>query len=119
VHFRVRDDSGSMTTYEANEVFQLTPATTLMGGYWYSKLEGQKWQNVTVLLDYALSKRTDVYTSATYLRASGGAAPVFANGEYVSTGQSSTAVRVGIRTLFWGFVLCGGVIGGSSDDLAA
>jgi len=28
-------------------------------------------------LDYALSKRTDVYTSATYLRASGGAAPVF------------------------------------------
>jgi hypothetical protein len=30
----------------------------------------------------------------------GGAAPVFANGEYVSTGQSSTAVRVGIRTLF-------------------
>jgi predicted porin len=108
-HFRVRNDSGSMTTYEANEVFQLTPATTLMGGYWYSKLEAQKWQNVTVLLDYALSKRTDVYTSATYLRASGGAAPVFlgggaapvfANGEYVSTGQSSTAVRVGLRTLF-------------------
>ncbi|HZZ13336.1 MAG TPA: hypothetical protein VFE79_21830 [Paraburkholderia sp.] len=64
-----------MTTYEANEVFQLTPATTLMGGYWYSKLDAQKWQNVTLLLDHALSKRTDVYTSATYLRASGGAAP--------------------------------------------
>ncbi|CAE6718495.1 porin [Paraburkholderia nemoris] len=108
-HFRIGHDNGSMPTYEVNEVFQLTPATTLMGGYWYSKLGSQKWQNGTLLLDYALSKRTDVYTSATYLRASGGAAPVFlgggaapvfANGVYVGTGQSSTAVRVGLRTLF-------------------
>jgi hypothetical protein len=32
-----------MPTYEINEVFQLTPATTLMGGYWYSKLGEQKF----------------------------------------------------------------------------
>jgi predicted porin len=102
-------DNGSMLTYEANEAFQITPALTLMGGYWYSKLDAQKWQNGTVLLDYLLSKRTDVYTSATYLHAAGGvapvflgggAAPVFVNGVYVSTGQSSTAVRVGMRTTF-------------------
>ncbi|MEW6340401.1 MAG: porin [Pseudomonadota bacterium] len=108
-HFRIANDSGSMPTYEVNETFQFTPATTVMGGYWYSKLGSQKWQNATLLLDYSLSKRTDVYTSATYLRATGGAAPVFlgggaapvfANGIYVGSGQSSTAVRVGIRTLF-------------------
>ena len=108
-HFRIANDNGSMPTYEVNEVLQVTPATTVMGGCWYSKLGTQKWQNATLLLDYALSKRTDVYTSATYLRATGGAAPVFlgggaapvfANGLYVGTGQSSTAVRVGIRTLF-------------------
>ena len=90
-------------------MLQVTPATTVLAGYWYSKLESQKWQNATLLLDYSLSKRTDVYTSASYLRASGGAAPVFlgggaapvfANGIYVGSGQSSTAVRVGIRTLF-------------------
>ncbi len=109
VHFRVRDDNGSLVTYEANEVFYLTPAVTMMGGYWYSTLEGQHWQNVTALLDYALSKRTDVYLNATYLRASGGAAPVFlgggaapvfVNGNYVGAGSSSTAVRIGMRTKF-------------------
>lgn len=109
VHFRVRNDNGSLVTYEGNEVFQVTPATTVMGGYWYSKLGSQKWQNATFLVDYALSKRTDVYTSATYLRATGGAAPVFlgggsapvfVNGQYVSAGESSTAVRIGLRTLF-------------------
>jgi predicted porin len=108
-HFRIANDNGSMPTYEVNEVLQVTPATTVLAGYWYSKLESQKWQNATLLLDYSLSKRTDVYTSASYLRASGGAAPVFlgggaapvfANGIYVGSGQSSTAVRVGIRTLF-------------------
>jgi len=108
-HFRVAQDSGSMPTYEINEVFQLTPATTLMGGYWYSKLGEQKFQNGTLLLDYALSKRTDVYTSATYLRVSGGAAPVFlgggsapvfSNGVYVGSGDSSTAIRIGMRTRF-------------------
>ena len=57
-HFRVARDNGSMPTYEINEVFQLIPATTLMGGYWYSKLGEQKFQNGTLLLDYALSKRT-------------------------------------------------------------
>ena len=108
-HLRVAQDSGSMPTYEINEVFQLTPATTLMGGYWYSKLGEQKFQNGTLLLDYALSKRTDVYTSATYLRVSGGAAPVFlgggsapvfSNGVYVGSGDSSTAIRIGMRTRF-------------------
>jgi predicted porin len=107
-HFRVARDNGSMPTYEINEVFQLTPATTLMGGYWYSKLGEQKFQNGTLLLDYALSKRTDVYTSATCLRVSGGAAPVFlgggsapvfSNGVYVGSGtrrrQSGSACARG------------------------
>ncbi|HIH2752142.1 porin [Burkholderia aenigmatica] len=109
-HLRIRNDNGSIATYEINEVFSLTPATTLMAGYWYSKLGDQHWQNATALVDYALSKRTDVYATATYLRASGGAAPVFlgiggasafANGNYVgSGGASSVAVRIGMRTKF-------------------
>jgi predicted porin len=52
------------------------------------------------LLDYALSKCTEVYTSATYLRVAGGAAPVFSNGVYVGSGESSTAIRIGMRTKF-------------------
>ncbi|SMG53651.1 porin [Paraburkholderia susongensis] len=109
-HFRIRNDNGSLNTYEANEVFSLTPATTLMAGYWYSKLGSQHWQNVTALADYALSKRTDVYATATYLRASGGAAPVFlgiggsnafVDGVYVGGGgASSVAVRIGMRQKF-------------------
>jgi predicted porin len=107
--FKIGSDSGSMLTYEANEAFFLTPATTLMAGAWYSKLGSQKWVNVTALCDYWLSKSVDVYTSATWLHASGGAAPVFLgggaapvfeNGMYVGSGDTSVAVRVGLRKLF-------------------
>jgi predicted porin len=65
--------------------------------------------NVTALCDYWLSKSVDVYTSATWLHASGGAAPVFLgggsapvfeNGVYVGSGDTSVAVRVGLRKLF-------------------
>jgi predicted porin len=106
---RIEDDSGSMLTWEANEVYFATPATTLMAGAWYSKLGSQKWANATAICDYALSKTVDVYASTTWLHATGGAAPVFlgggaapvfVNGIYVGTGPSSVAVRVGLRTLF-------------------
>ncbi|WP_375509072.1 porin [uncultured Caballeronia sp.] len=108
-HFRIRNDNGSMPVYEISELFQFTPAATLMGGYWYAKLSEQKFQNATLLFDYAISKRTDVYASGSYLHASGGAAPVFLgggsapiflNGSLVGTGDSAKAIRVGMRTRF-------------------
>ena len=108
-HFVVGNNSGSMPTIEANEVVTLSPATSIMAGYWFSKLGAQHWQNATLMLDYALSKRTDVYTTASYLWTSGGAAPVFLgggsspvfeNGMYSGTGSSACAVRVGLRTYF-------------------
>jgi hypothetical protein len=55
------------------------------------------------------AKRTGVYMSATYLRVSGGvapvflgggSAPVFSNGVFVGSGQSSAAIRIGMRTRF-------------------
>ena len=52
------------------------------------------------LFDYALSKRTDVHTSATYRRVAGGAAPVFSKEGYVGSEESSTAIRTGMRTKF-------------------
>jgi hypothetical protein len=78
-----------------------------MGGYWYSKLESQKCLNATLLLDYSLSKRIEAFTSAAYPRAMrfgaglpcGGAAPLFANGIYIGSRQSSSEIRIGISTL--------------------
>jgi predicted porin len=43
-------------------------------GYTFSKLDGRydgKWHQVNAAVDYALSKRTDVYVSAAYQKASG------------------------------------------------
>ena len=99
-HFRIGHDNGSMPTYEINEVFQLTPATTLMGGYWYSKLGSQKWQNGTLLLDYALSKRTDVYLQGVYQHVSDtGNSGIHAviNGLSMSSSNEQLAVTAGIR----------------------
>ncbi|VVD92860.1 Outer membrane porin protein [Pandoraea pneumonica] len=107
--FRNGNESVVMNTYEANQIYRWGPAWTFMGGYWYSKMGSQKWQNVTALADYALSKRTDVYAEATWLYAGGGAAPVFlgggaaptfVNGTYTGQGPSSTAVRIGMRHTF-------------------
>jgi predicted porin len=57
----------------------VTPATTLGAGYTFT--EGKvdyngarpKYNQVNLLADYALSKRTDVYLNAAYQKAAGGA----------------------------------------------
>ena len=107
--FRNGAESTVMNTYEINQIYRPDPAWTLMAGYWYSKMDSQRWQNVTVLADYALSKRTDVYAEGTWLYAGGGAAPVylgggaaptFVKGTYTGQGPSSTAIRIGMRHTF-------------------
>jgi predicted porin len=77
--------SRKFNNYDANLRYLLTPATTLIGIYTFTdgranNLPGTggasldpKWQQFTLGVDYALSKRTDVYVSATYQLAAGDA----------------------------------------------
>jgi predicted porin len=110
--------AGSSTLYNAYEAggkYAFTPALSGGLGYTYSRTSGSQtahWNQVNASVDYALSKRTDVYGLVSYQDASG----TLPNGQKVQaqigdsnsnifqpsgTGsQDQVAVRVGIRHKF-------------------
>lgn len=109
--------SGSSTAYNAYEIggrYALTPALSGGLGYTFSRASGSftgHWNQLNGSIDYALSKRTDVYLLGIYQQASGSA-----NGQRLQaqigpsassffqpsgTGAASqVATRVGIRHRF-------------------
>jgi predicted porin len=107
--------SGSTTysAYEAGGKYAFTPALTGSLGYTYTKLSNAfsgHWNQIDASVDYALSKRTDVYVLGIYQKASGnnGGVPLQAqigdSTSYFNTSGTGTtsqvAARVGIRHKF-------------------
>ncbi len=110
--------AGSSTLYNAYEVggkYAFTPALSGALGYTYSRSSGladAHWNSVTAAVDYALSKRTDVYLLGVYQGASGktntGAEMQAQIGDstsniFAASGNGSdnqVAVRVAIRHKF-------------------
>ncbi|CAM2137935.1 MULTISPECIES: porin [Paraburkholderia] len=109
--------TGSSTLYNAYEAgvkYAFTPALTGAVGYTYSRASGlftAHWNQVNGSVDYALSKRTDVYGLVAFEDASGSykGTPVQAQiGDSSSSifapsgsgSQNQLAVRVGIRHKF-------------------
>jgi predicted porin len=115
-HTNIQQIVGHMTTfnaYEAGGKYAFTPALTGGLGYTYMQavnLTNGHWNQIDASVDYALSKRTDVYLLGVYQDASGKAS----NGtelqaqigdsatSYLPPAGASTqlAVRVGIRHKF-------------------
>ncbi|RKP44626.1 porin [Trinickia fusca] len=104
--------SGGLTSsnYEVNAKYNLTPALGLGVAYTYTSLHSTvqgdakaHFNQVGAQADYALSKRTDVYTQAVYQRASSNAnAQIYSGdlGNGAASGQSQTSVTVGLRHRF-------------------
>ncbi len=114
--------NATFTNYEVNAHYSLTPALTLGAAYDYTQGKYSstaasitpKWNQVSLLTDYALSKRTDVYALGTYEHLSGGVAPTSAAAAAVPTafqgawsleGGTSASTNqvvfgVGLRTRF-------------------
>jgi predicted porin len=99
--------------YEAGAKYSFTPALTAGVGYTYMHLGDEAsghFNQADLSLDYALSKRTDVYVLGIYQKASGtnGTTPLQAQiGDSTSffgpsgpSAQSQFAARVGIRHKF-------------------
>ncbi|MEW9586197.1 porin [Paraburkholderia sp. DGU8] len=96
-------------TFNIGEVvasYQVTPALQLGTAYSYTQgsvsATGQRprYQEVDGSVDYYLSKSTDVYTVATYMRAGGGAVADLAPVLSASSSANQLALRVGIRKTF-------------------
>ncbi|BAN27886.1 porin [Caballeronia insecticola] len=63
-----------LNNYEIGGKYGFTPALSAGLGYTFSKLDDNfegKWHQINSVVDYALSKRTDVYVIAAYQKASG------------------------------------------------
>jgi len=107
------------TNYELNAHYSLTPALTLGAAYDYTdgkydsaaNSASPKWNQFSLLSDYALSKRTDVYALGTYQHLSGGFAqgtvgvPTSFEGAATNVGSTSASPNqvvfgVGLRTRF-------------------
>jgi predicted porin len=113
---RLEPITGASTTfaaYEAGGKYAFTPALTAGLGYTYMHLSGANtghWNQVNASVDYALSKRTDVYALAIYQDASGSNGGVFNQAQigsstsYFSTSgtgsQNQLAFRVAMRHKF-------------------
>lgn len=90
--------------------YQLTPALSLSGAAYYQNLRessANPWQFVTTA-DYALSKRTDVYATASYVLNNGSKSRLGVNGfndasgqtQFVQAGANQFGAVVGVRHKF-------------------
>jgi predicted porin len=100
---------GGHVTFNIGEVvgsYMLTPSLQLGAAFSYTagsvSQTGQapRYQEADASADYLLSKRTDVYASATYMRASGGAVANLAPVLSASSSPNQIALRIGMRHRF-------------------
>jgi predicted porin len=106
--------STTFAAYEAGAKYAFTPALTAGAGYTYMHLSNANtghWNQVDLSVDYALSKRTDVYALGIYQIASGHnaatgdvQAQIGSSTSYFNTSGTGSdnqlAFRVGIRHKF-------------------
>ncbi|MFM0566126.1 porin [Paraburkholderia sediminicola] len=99
VDFRRASQSAILRTAETGLTYQLNPALRLSADYAYTKLQGDHWQQVGLVADYFLSKRTDVYLHLNTMRSSAGVHAVLFPLAPSSTDAQSVA-SMGIRHKF-------------------
>ncbi|WP_229452219.1 porin [Massilia niastensis] len=94
--------SARARTFEAGATWSLTPVIDLSGAYQYQvrNLDVGDAQALVAVLDYKLSKRSDVYLSGVYANDNGyDAYPVYGGGVQAAGGVQ-TALRLGLRHRF-------------------
>lgn len=92
--------SSAMQVGEGGANWQVTRSLSAIGGYQYTHFEGHHWHQVSAGLHYLLSKRTDVYVSGDWLRASQGVDAVIGYSFAPSTSGTQADVRIGMRHSF-------------------
>ncbi|WP_414440390.1 porin [Burkholderia sp. 22PA0106] len=106
----INSNGTKYNAYEAGAKYALTPALSGAVGYTYTSASqgnaSYHWNQVNGTVDYALSKRTDVYALAVYQQASGRGvqAQIGSSTSYFGTSgtgsKNQIAARVGIRHKF-------------------
>lgn len=107
---RQNGEGASFDNFEVNAAYRLTPTLELVGAYTYtdgtlSTASGghhPKWHDVSMQMDYFLSKRTDLYVQATYqhIASDGSGLTADISGQSPSTTDEQVAVALGLRHRF-------------------
>lgn len=92
--------SSTLQSFHGGAQVYLFPYLMLAGGYTFSKLDSSKWNEFALEADYLLSKRTDVYLSGNYEKASGDGTRAVLLTETGSSNDKQLAVRIGLRQRF-------------------
>ncbi|MDR3099070.1 MAG: porin [Paraburkholderia sp.] len=92
--------SQHMQVAEGGADWQITPAASLIGGYQYTHFDGHHWNMLSAGLHYLLSKRTDIYLSGDWLKASQGMDAVIGYSFTPSSSTTQADVRIGMRHSF-------------------
>ena len=95
-----RFHGGGHESFHGGAQVYLFPYLMLAGGYTFSKLDSSKWNEFALEADYLLSKRTDVYLSGNYEKASGDGTRAVLLTETGSSNDKQLAVRIGLRQRF-------------------
>ena len=86
-----------MRSYEFNEVALLTPFVSVSAGLTQTRLAPVKWNKVGAVVNYILSKRTNLYASVVRATASDGVKQVLITVP-ASPNEKQTMLRVGVET---------------------
>jgi general bacterial porin, GBP family len=98
-----------VNNYELNGKYSITPAWLMTAAYTYTDAKYSenggdqrgKWNQFTLMSDYSLSKRTDLYVAAAYQKASGDAERAYiAGASGYSDNDSQVVVTTGMRHRF-------------------
>nr|WP_233273042.1 porin [Paraburkholderia acidisoli] len=89
-----------MQVGEGGANWQIAPALSLAGGYQYTHFDAHHWNQLSAGAHYLLSKRTDLYVSGDWLKASQGIDAVIGYSFAPSRTTTQADVRVGMRHSF-------------------
>jgi outer membrane protein OmpU len=89
-----------MHVYEGGATYQFGPEWLGVVGYQHTGFEGNRWNQASAGVQYALSKRTSVYVSGDYLKSSAGVDPTIGYSFAPSLKGSQMDARIGMFTAF-------------------
>ncbi|HZZ05617.1 porin [Paraburkholderia sp.] len=93
---KYQGEASVMHVYEGGATYQANPFLQFVVGYQHTGFQGYKWNQVTAAANYALSKRTQIYISSDYVKASAGVDAVLGEAFAPSSTGQQADVRIGI-----------------------
>jgi outer membrane protein OmpU len=100
VWFKGFGQTAALRTYDGGASWKVTPSFIVNAAYFYATLDQHHYNQASLGFDYFLSKRTDVYLTGSYLKASSGVDAVQGFLFTPSTTSTQASVRLALRTRF-------------------